>query len=322
MSSTNIQLAWAMPVCPVRLAAHASAHIELQPVIDTLRLCHRFGTTELAGFTALPVELIVLVEEHLIDQERRRQRKIFGAAYKCWTSQCQPIDHLDVGRLEEKYGTCREYLKEELTELNANVLESFPVFGSRSSGFEDLRSEYDNDHNNSIAAWHECVGKGGHMVGELGRQADLFLRQYGLQIWTSQMQIDVGGYEARLIKHATLCYLKLPTPARAEVSYETGVDSLSKNWLDGYETPYAGANGSALLVVMPPKLSAKSLTRFSRMVELLDLEILANSKRILATAEGDTEAEEDPAVYVDEKPDEELWPRLMLLTRNILEEPL
>lgn len=75
MPSIDATVAWAVPVEVEVLGAHLEAYVNLQPTINTLRMCHRFGKGEQAAITRLPVELLSEVEDLLMGEERQKTRK-------------------------------------------------------------------------------------------------------------------------------------------------------------------------------------------------------------------------------------------------------
>lgn len=72
--SLNVVLAWATPVNIEDLGPNLEAYVKLQPTINTLRLCQRFGGAH-APIVRLPVELLNGIEDVLVEDEREKLRK-------------------------------------------------------------------------------------------------------------------------------------------------------------------------------------------------------------------------------------------------------
>ena len=64
----------AVPVPVHLLGAHLQAYAELQPAVNTLRLCNRHGHGDHAAISRLPVELITAIESYIIEDKRQELR--------------------------------------------------------------------------------------------------------------------------------------------------------------------------------------------------------------------------------------------------------
>ncbi|KAF7195747.1 hypothetical protein HII31_02882, partial [Pseudocercospora fuligena] len=103
MATTTIDFAWAMPVDIVQLGAHLEAYDTVQPMINTLRLCNRFGRGDKAAITKLPVELVLRVEEYLMIEERVKLLNAWATDLRCWKGQCRPIEHMSNAQILKYY---------------------------------------------------------------------------------------------------------------------------------------------------------------------------------------------------------------------------
>lgn len=105
MGSTTASLAWSVPVRADILAAHLDAYKSLhEREIKSLRLCHRFGQGEKAAVTRLPVELVALIEDYLMQDARQEALDYnYEQAFRCWEGKCQPREHLAEHELAEAY---------------------------------------------------------------------------------------------------------------------------------------------------------------------------------------------------------------------------
>ncbi|KAM0701675.1 hypothetical protein Q7P35_010584 [Cladosporium inversicolor] len=72
MSELTTTLTWALPVRVEQLGAHLEAYIATLPTITTLRLCNRFGASDDCHINRLPVELVKLIEEYIVEPEREK----------------------------------------------------------------------------------------------------------------------------------------------------------------------------------------------------------------------------------------------------------
>lgn len=98
MPSVDAKLVWATPVKVEVLGANLEAYINLLPIIQTLRLCNRFGRG--APISRLPAELLLLVEDVLVAQEREITQKAWTRDYQCFSSRCADDDHFSQSEVE------------------------------------------------------------------------------------------------------------------------------------------------------------------------------------------------------------------------------
>lgn len=71
----DLTLTYAISVHVVDLGANLDAHMETLPLVNTLRLCHRYGRGNKAFITKLPAELLARVESSVMQSTRDRARK-------------------------------------------------------------------------------------------------------------------------------------------------------------------------------------------------------------------------------------------------------
>lgn len=87
-----------------QLAAHLKAYVDTLPTITTLRLCNRFGTGNDCHVNRLPVELVNLIEEHIVGQEREAALETYSKALRCCEGRCEQLsDHITQEELYEEY---------------------------------------------------------------------------------------------------------------------------------------------------------------------------------------------------------------------------
>jgi hypothetical protein len=59
----KFELSWAMPVSPDWLGHRLEAYSNSLAIMNTLRLCHRFGQGPSATITKIPVEILCMIED-------------------------------------------------------------------------------------------------------------------------------------------------------------------------------------------------------------------------------------------------------------------
>lgn len=91
-----------------QLGAHLEAYVTTLPNIITLRLCNRFGTGSECHINKLPVELVELIEEHIVALEREKALAIWSQQHKCNEKKCKALDH---------YSATKEQLYQRYHEL-------------------------------------------------------------------------------------------------------------------------------------------------------------------------------------------------------------
>lgn len=104
MPTVEVAIAWAVPVKPDLLGSHLQAFCVTLPVIRTLRLCRRFGLGPKAFIAKLPVELLDEIEEHVVQDRRRKTLPEWSQKFECYQGICKASDHEDDGRYRDKLG--------------------------------------------------------------------------------------------------------------------------------------------------------------------------------------------------------------------------
>lgn len=138
-------VAWAVPVEVDVLGARLQSYRETRAVIDTLRLCNRFGKGDQAFVTRLPTELLEVVVQHIrwADLESNLERWSQGLA--CCEGGCFTLDHWSGEELlqihtedeinencdcesEEQMKNCwtmTNWLEHEWAEVHTGILQRF-----------------------------------------------------------------------------------------------------------------------------------------------------------------------------------------------------
>ena len=145
---------------------------------------------------------------------------------------------------------------------------------------------------------YDCVGNGSDDgnksdgPGELGADADFFLKRYGLRVFISHVW---SKWEREEKFMAMLRYLSLP-PAFQRVEGEHDSEGpLGRRLYRPWRTMYGGCEACVYFTryEAPPEPSARVLAYFPRMLKLLDLEALstAGPEQIGTAVENDDDAD-------------------------------
>jgi len=76
-----------------QLRAHLEVYVDTIPEITALRLCNRFGTGDNCHINKLPIELVGLIEEHIVGPEREDALVTCSRMLKHCEGSCEPFDH-------------------------------------------------------------------------------------------------------------------------------------------------------------------------------------------------------------------------------------
>ncbi len=82
-----------MPLKADLFEAHLSAYSETKPIVEALRLCHRFGQRAQRCIADLPSELIHLIEEEVFEEAIDRCVLGWGVNTQCFEKTCLSVDH-------------------------------------------------------------------------------------------------------------------------------------------------------------------------------------------------------------------------------------
>ncbi|KAI7461679.1 hypothetical protein KC357_g8677 [Hortaea werneckii] len=261
MLSFNTTVAWAVPVKVEVLGAHLEAYINLQPTINTLRMCHRFGKGDNVAITRLPVELLSEVEEYLVARERRKTRKAWNADFRCFQLKCQKRDHFSESELNDMaYWHCEN--SEDEDEVDEIM-------------WKHIEENFEERHRERCQGWCDRLGTPvSSSSGIFSEQADFFLQRFGLETWTTHVRVpapsensfsDTWDYVSPLRAQTTVAYLKLPHQhQKLAGSWQEDADE------DECFTMYL-ETGYTMRLAQPEALTEKEISRFTRAVEILGL---------------------------------------------------
>lgn len=321
MSSLDVEIAWAIPVEATRLVAHLTAHLNLIPVTETLRLCNRYGRGTQAYITKLPLELVKYIESCLVLDQRASELREYELWYKCVTETCGWRDHFSSKQLLRFYANCIpegefEPLHPDQTELTESQL----------ALLTDCRLPEDVvwDHADNQYDWNSAVDAG--WVHSIFSRKKKITRLFGLEIHISHPNIGIpfvtghprddcdcdtlkveGSYPAVV----TIVHLTLPGTTHIERDLRMG---------ERYGRPV----GTVAVVAQPivqPQLTEAAKKKFSRMMKILDLEVYPTERHAARILQAHEETCTFRLENDDQGPSEtkgisgeaQHWPQLMLL---------
>lgn len=295
MPSIDATVAWAVPVEVEVLGAHLEAYVNLQPTINTLRMCHRFGKGDQAAITRLPVELLSEVEDILIEEERRKRREEWETDFRCFQLHCEPGDHYSLCELED---LTRDIERDVRRACGGKCLSQKDHNEWVKEQLWDFMGEHFHDaHWNRHERWRDRVGApGSPMQIFLTMQANYFEQQFGLAIWTSHVPIDGPRFHCLgddLEVKTTVAYLKLP-------SHQQRFAHRRPLQEDPYGAPEEGMEmGYGVRFQEAKALTESDFRRFKRAMDILSLQPRVHESQLAAWNNG---RDQDEEVLVDCKP--------------------
>jgi hypothetical protein len=301
-----------------QLRAHLEIYVTTLPQITTLRLCNRFGTGDNCHVNKMPIELIKLVEEHLIEPERQSLLDYHSGTLKCCEGSCDPLDHYNEEKLSRLYHStfgclskgCRtdqrhdydecghtdecggdncpawKYDRESILKMRKQLEENPDVHYNDSSGYCDvMRWDYGHELDDGDEFYKNT--------------RELLIVHFGISVWTGKLR----PRSMRNGHHTVTAYLTLPGNVVQHEDwkcYSGGAEEV------GYGMP--------VNVGAPP--TELSLSRFPRTLKILGLQAWAQpifeGQPVLSLPSVDS-----IETKIDHKAVAE--PRLTLLVRNKLE---
>ena len=235
--------------------------------MKTLRLCHRFGKGPQATITTLPIELITLIEGHLVRLERKNTLKAWSKDLRCFQQRCVPADHVS-----------KKDMKDRRKEVITGTL-PFPSELAPDASVEeqvnfhlsvDLFDEWAPVHYDRCVSWQLRTGRTGcARRGFFTKHRELFTKHFGLTTWIAHVRLP--HYEPDSVWEAvdvfaaekTIAYLKLPE-----------AQGIFRHWdlkKVHEKDDYMIESGYGVPVAIPGPLSAESRAKFKRTMKILDL---------------------------------------------------
>ena len=253
-----------------QLGAHLEAYVDTLPTITTLRLCNGFGTGNDCQVNRLPIELIKLIEEHIVVPEREDALVTYSKAIRCCEGTCEPIDHFTQEEMCESYHRHYGCLDAECTRTtNLHRKDHVKCKHDACDGNECPAWKY--DHQLDLRVYNQ-LKELSHFQGHEDRCIDSQDLLLDLPIATDQDELLKSNFEIsvsakmwrpKVINGATqnftsAAYLTLP-----------GNILRTEEWEDGGETDLIGF-GMPVAIPAPP--TEQSLSRFPRALKILGLQ--------------------------------------------------
>ncbi|KAI7215306.1 hypothetical protein KC333_g5531 [Hortaea werneckii] len=295
MPSIDATIAWAVPVQVEVLGAHLEAYVNLQPTINTLRLCHRFGKGDQAAITKLPVELLSEVEDILMAEERRKTREEWETDFRCFQLHCEPYEHFDAGEIKE----VKRKLKREALRTWASGCEWKKAYKDflEQDLYDYIEENFQDAHWDRHNRWRVRVGApGSPMHIFLNLQANYFEQQFGLAIWTSHVSVnppDWNCFGHDTEGQTTVAYLILPSQQQ-RFAHSRPHNEHSYGFPEGDVEMGYGVRFQAAKA-----LTESDVRRFKRAMDILSLQPRVHESQLAAWNHG---RDEDEEVLVDCKP--------------------
>lgn len=324
MPTTKVELAWAVEVKIHKFGAYVQAYCNLQPTLLTLRLCNRFGNGDKATINKLPVEMIQLIETHLMQDEKARTLPDWTRDMGCWEGKCKRIDHLTDETILSWYNDMHEdiwYNESDCgcgTRHGASYRRRTKVTRSiREWMIEDLRtaSEGGEDgmwrdvHNQRVRSWWGRVGKPTEASrGKFDIFAAMIRENFGLEVWIAHDQDpEPNDLVGDSVTQSTKAYLRLPQSSLLQQEWEPVIADY-----DYSPRRQPTESGSASAIIVPPTPSEASLARFDRALKILGLRTVCE----MQTSFPDPKASAEDAQAIVAASKTRSKPKLTMFIRN------
>jgi hypothetical protein len=264
ISSLTDRTQWALPVRFEKLVAHMEAFEETLPAITTLRLCNRFGQGANCHIHKLPLELVELVGEFVVEPERERRLVVWSKMKKCWDRKCI---YWDDHPIPAEHGgcSCYECAREECKimshplNLNGHVCLAKPHRCFLTDPYDRLyRERCTHDKTRSTTCLDNKVKFENEFSsrGPLYKQESLLKRHFGIGIWVTQISFNVFNVD----KWAVLAYVTLPDH-----------HEMREGWGTRANSDLSTISGFAVPVHLSATPSLASLERFPKALKRLGL---------------------------------------------------
>lgn len=200
---------YALQIKPESLGAHLEAYINTLPTITTLRLCNRFGQGEAAGVTALPTEIIDMIETFILGDARAKQLAEWSSNRSCYENKCARGDHFSLAELDARVHSSEAY--REVAHRIASSEDSTERTAFFEVDFEEMTLQYFSDDewiDRCVAGhemWEERI-KGLHLMSKL------LERDFGVQIRVGYGPLgeEKGKYHREGLNVINTTHLMLP----------------------------------------------------------------------------------------------------------------
>nr|OQO20129.1 hypothetical protein B0A51_11570 [Rachicladosporium sp. CCFEE 5018] len=270
---------WALPVKADKLGAHLQAYVETLDAIIALRLCNRFGTGPGTAVQKLPVELVTMIEKVVFQETCKEKLPEWELDFACFEHKCDGSlsshmtreEMLDIWyRFELGQEECYSDAEDGSDDPDGNSSHAFkPLTDERLRRIidDEWDCEYMNfDSEDDIHREREADWSNRTTLFEEHRE--LLKRNFGVDVWTSDVRLDRHHWRHDEPAHTTVTYLTLPARPQREFEWVTSA----------FEDEYPGecasiSTGHGIPIELGKTPSAASLRRFPRAIELLDLKV-------------------------------------------------
>lgn len=303
-----------------QLGAYLEAYVKTIPVITALRMCNRFGTGDDCHINRLPVELVKLIEEHIVESEWEKMLPTWSQTLKCCEGNCEPLDHYWEDELYRLYHSTYGCANDGCETIHPQVHDIDECYHQECGGDKCPAWKYDSDSDLKIRKRLDELSDVPHIDlhdrcemwlhdyaatleedGPFFKEIqELFTTHFGLCVWTGRLRFMPMGD----MRHKIAAYLTLPNDT-----------SRHDKWRSEY---YQADNidfGVPVNVGVSP--TEQSLSRFSRALKILGIQAWTHpglvGQPILSPPSIDSLA---PKVY-DNK--DVAQPQFTFLVRNKLE---
>ena len=268
-------IAWVLSVSGTALGANLQTYLGLLPILNRLRLCHRYGQGPDVAINRLPVEIIDQIEEHLVRDARSHYLTEWEKDAQCFQYTCQAHCHFTEEELDEYHSQVNAPV-EPLDHFYQVSQQSGTIEKTLAASSEEYVS-WEERHDRRQKNWSSHFGPNGFFA----RHQELVREHFGLEIWFSNFDHPADTF-SRAGVDMTTAFLVLP-------------DMITKStpWKEKRSQSSYGStliHHSFELPIKVPKTPATSdLQKFRRMLNVLNLKSLDNG-----LDEGDQLAFVDP----------------------------
>ena len=260
-----------------QLGAHLEAYVATLPTITTLRLCNRFGTGNDCHVNRLPVELVKLVEEQIVEPERERALLTWSRQHRCYEERCTLFDHYS--ETQEEVYQIYHALYGCVDDKDCGVDEHSFCGHGKCEGNQCPAWKFDQKSDYAVAEqicrddglpewtevcsdqteeWQQNIGRfAGHDGGIFKEQQELLLNHFGIFVWLGRFFVSKNASHLVPCSPVTTAHLALPGSSTRRKDWCTNEDNRAD-----FDMP----------LEVGPLPTAQSLSRFTRALKLLGLQ--------------------------------------------------
>lgn len=265
-----------MPIRVEQLGAHLEVYVATLPTITTLRLCNRFGTGNNCHVNRLPVELVKLVEELIVEPEREKALSTWSRQHRCYEDRCTLFEHYS--ETQEEVYQIYHALYGCLDDKDCGVDEHSLCDHGKCEGDQCPAWKFDEESDYALVdqicrddglpewtevccdqaeEWKRKIGEPRvHSDGIFKEQHELLKAHFGVIVWLSHSDISEDGDDGHYLSpYVTTAHLAIPDSSTRHEDWCTN----DRATLD-------------IPLKVGPLPTAQSLSRFSRALKILGLQ--------------------------------------------------